>query len=230
MNLFNIKKNKGFTPTPILKKVTDFFYFRSVLAFQTLTNKKTGGIGVSFANAKRGFTLVEMLVAIGVFMSVMTVSVSALITVIDVNKRNQSIKTVVDNVSFALDEMSRNMRTGSDYRCYQPETNPCQTVVFQPYGYNGNYLYYKFEQEPVSGEGNIQQCDTKISSSCPTSGWQSITAPTDVVNIKSMNFWVFGTGEEAKQPRVLIALSGAALTKTGTSSFELQTTVSQRSR
>ncbi len=184
----------------------------------------------------KGFTLVEMLVATGVFMSVMVVSVSALITVIDVNKRNQSIKTVVDNVSFALDEMSRNMRTGSGYRCYQPETNPCQTVVFQPYGYAGNaekpdnYLYYKYEENPVSGEGNIEQCDTKINSSCPASGWQSITAPTDVVNIKSMNFWVMGTGEVSKQPRVLIALSGAAITKTGTSSFELQTTVSQRSR
>ncbi len=45
------------TPTPILEKVAGFFCFRGVFAYQTFTNHKSRRIGVSFANAKRGFDL-----------------------------------------------------------------------------------------------------------------------------------------------------------------------------
>ena len=80
---------------------------------------------------KNGFSLVEMLVAIAVFMSVMVVAVSALITIINSNKEAESIKATTDNVTFAIEGISRDMRIGTNYRCMLPSER-LQTFVKLP--------------------------------------------------------------------------------------------------
>ena len=72
---------------------------------------------------KSGFSLVEMLVAIGIFMSIMTLAISSLISIIDANKKVQSTKSTVDSVTFAMEYISRTMRMGTDYRCSTDGSN-----------------------------------------------------------------------------------------------------------
>ncbi len=183
-----------------------------------------------------GFTLVEMLVAIAVFMSVMVVAVGALMSIINANKKNQAIKSVVDNVTFALDNISRDMRSGTNYSC---STDGGINYIGNCSGAGGGNsvryksgdgtatIYYKFVSNPAFGYGNIQKC-TDSGSGCVS--WQSMTAPTSTVNITNTIFYVLGTGDVTKQPRVLITTEGKIATRKGIASFTLQSTVSQRSR
>ncbi len=193
-------------------------------------------------NLSAGFTLVEMLVAIAVFMSVMVVAVGALMSIINANKKNQAIKNVVDNVTFALDSISRDMRSGMNYKCSTDGSSYTTDNCINNATNGVNYIqytmpdkitnvYYRFllnsNPQLILGYGNIQKC---LGSGCPSINWQSMTAPTSTVNVKNMKFYVLGIGDIARQPRVIITAQGSVITKSGTADFSLQTTVSQRSR
>ena len=68
-------------------------------------------------NMKKGFTLVEMMVSMAIFAVVAMVAAGALIRIIDANKKAQSIQTAMTNLNFALESLSREMRTGTKYQC-----------------------------------------------------------------------------------------------------------------
>lgn len=64
-----------------------------------------------------GFTLIEMIVSLALFSVVVTVSVGALLMLIGTNDRLQGEQAVMTNLSFALDSMTREIRTGTNYYC-----------------------------------------------------------------------------------------------------------------
>ncbi|MFA6433049.1 MAG: type II secretion system protein [Candidatus Paceibacterota bacterium] len=66
---------------------------------------------------KRGFTLVEIIVAMMIFSIVAVVALAALVKIIDANKKAQTTHDAVTNLSFVLEAMSREMRSGSNYYC-----------------------------------------------------------------------------------------------------------------
>ena len=69
-------------------------------------------------NGKQGgFTLLEMIVSIGIFMVVAVVAVGALVRITSVNRQAQSIQTSMTNLSFALESMSREIRMGANINC-----------------------------------------------------------------------------------------------------------------
>ncbi|MEK7646088.1 MAG: type II secretion system protein [Patescibacteria group bacterium] len=64
-----------------------------------------------------GFTLVEMIVSLGIFAVVATVSLGALVHIVSANKKAQTLQSAITNLNFALETMSREMRVGSTYFC-----------------------------------------------------------------------------------------------------------------
>ena len=64
-----------------------------------------------------GFTLIEMIVSLALFSVVITISVGALLVLIASNRQLQDEQAVLTNLSFALDSMTREIRTGSAYAC-----------------------------------------------------------------------------------------------------------------
>lgn len=64
-----------------------------------------------------GFTLVEMLVSLSLFTVVLTMSVGTLLVLIDANGRAQSMQLIMSNLTFALDSMTREIRTSTDWYC-----------------------------------------------------------------------------------------------------------------
>ncbi len=66
---------------------------------------------------RSGFTLIEVLVSLSIFTIVVTISVSALYSLIDANARSRNSQSVATNLSFMLDSMTREIRTGSHYYC-----------------------------------------------------------------------------------------------------------------
>jgi type II secretory pathway pseudopilin PulG len=83
---------------------------------------KTGG-NPTFCNFRfafcvdSGFTLVEMMVSIAIFMVVAVVAVAALLKIVDANRKSQTLQDAVNNINFAMDAITREIRVGSTYDC-----------------------------------------------------------------------------------------------------------------
>ena len=75
---------------------------------------------------KKGFTLVEIIVSLGLFAVVAVIAIGAYLRIIDANKQAQALKTAVNNANFALESISRELRVGSNYHCY----NAASTLTF----------------------------------------------------------------------------------------------------
>lgn len=64
----------------------------------------------------KGFTLIEIMVAVSIFIIVAFVASSAFITVNNANKKAQAIRLIVDNLNFTLDGMTYRLAEGVDYK------------------------------------------------------------------------------------------------------------------
>lgn len=69
------------------------------------------------SSRQKGFTLVEIIVSIAIFIVVAIVALGALLRIIDSNQKSQGLKTSINNMNFALESMSRELRVGSSYYC-----------------------------------------------------------------------------------------------------------------
>lgn len=70
-----------------------------------------------YKKASQGFTLIEIMISIAIFTIVMTVGVSAVLNANAIHKVNQSQRSLMDNLNFVMEDMSRNIRLGSNYFC-----------------------------------------------------------------------------------------------------------------
>ncbi|HEY4519548.1 MAG TPA: type II secretion system protein [Candidatus Paceibacterota bacterium] len=175
-----------------------------------------------------GFTLVEMVVAVGLFAIVMLIATSALLSVVHANRKAHALQSVMNNLNVALDGMTRSIRMGSNYRCGgpSPSSPDClsggSSLYFEEYGGSTSnpaddwaYWYdasakrlYKSEQGGSSGV--------------------AITAPE--VSIESLTFYVVGTTRgDTTQPKVVVAIKGTAgVSARVQTTFSVQATAVQR--
>jgi type II secretory pathway pseudopilin PulG len=65
-----------------------------------------------------GFTLIEIIVSLALFIVVAVIAVGAFLKILDANKESQALETAMTNANFALDSMVRDLRVGEDYDCY----------------------------------------------------------------------------------------------------------------
>jgi prepilin-type N-terminal cleavage/methylation domain-containing protein len=64
-----------------------------------------------------GFTLVELMVSLTLFTIVVLAAVGSLYTVNNASRRVQAMRSVIDNLNFGLESMSRTIRTGNTVVC-----------------------------------------------------------------------------------------------------------------
>jgi prepilin-type N-terminal cleavage/methylation domain-containing protein len=76
------------------------------------------GYNYMTVNKQSGFTLIEMIVSLALFSVVITITVGALLVLINTSSQLQEKQTVLTNLSFALDSMTREIRTGTNYFCW----------------------------------------------------------------------------------------------------------------
>lgn len=174
-----------------------------------------------------GFSLIELLVAVALFTVVMTVAVGTLLTIIDANRKAQALASVINNLNFSMDSMSRTIRTGESYYCANdvstmPEgTSDCASGASGITLINdrGDRVGYRFTS------GTIER---RIITSTDDSGWLSLTAPELVID--DMRFYATGTTlADAFQPMVTISVRGTVAAGSEVeSTFNIQTTATQR--
>lgn len=180
---------------------------------------------------ERGFSLIEMIVSVALFATVMLVSTTTLLSLVGANRKSQALQSVMNNLNIALEGMVRSIRMGTEYHCGgAPYSNPqdCQggdTFAFQ--SFEGERWIYWFAED-ANGIGRIYKSETG-----DMSGGFAITAPS--VSIEELGFYVVGTARGVAdaanvQPKVVIVLKGAADTNNArtVSSFAIQATAVQR--
>lgn len=193
---------------------------------------------------RHGFTLIEMIVSLGVFSVVLTITTGALLSLISSNQRYQNEQNVMTNLSFTLDSMTRELRTGFNYNCVSAANN--STNVFStinptnsnqeglgtttrscPSGRGTNTFHGVSFYEggnSISGASSkrilyfYNADDKKIYRKVGNSAPQSIVSES--ISIEGANFFVtdtddlFTTGDR-KQPTVTIRVEARARDATG---------------
>jgi type II secretory pathway pseudopilin PulG len=205
-----------------------------------------------------GFTLVEIIVSVSIFTIVMLVTMGALLTLNDSSRKAQALRTVIDNLNFAVEDMSRKIRTGSFYRCFPmgenfsneregfkiPRDCPAEggyaislmTQDREPTGSTGQPVWVAYIFEENDGIGSIKQIRAPADSGKPDLDIGNkfpITSPE--VDIDKMVFRVIGSepalaNAPKTQPMVIVNISGTVnLQKEKLrTNFSLQTAISRR--
>lgn len=158
-------------------------------------------------NTSSGFTIIEMLVSIAIFMVVIVLGMTATMSMINANRKSQSSTIILSNLSLAIEAMTKAIRVGTGYTTDS----------------GGTYI----EFTPASGTGRVRYSFSNRSITRTTNGNYTapITAPE--VTIENVKFEVRNTAGD--QPSVLMKVQGIAGTKVGTESrFYLQSLISQR--
>jgi prepilin-type N-terminal cleavage/methylation domain-containing protein len=186
-----------------------------------------------YKDNNEGFTLVEMIVAIGIFLIVITVSMGALINLYNANNKSQSLAAVTDSLNYSLESMAKTIRFANNYHCGDASFVPLTTAIncsSNSIGLGGTEFSVSTSSLPTSYKLNGGKIEV-----APYGGDFSSITPASVT-IQYLRFYVFNTPKfsdggpgSLEQPYVIIVLKGYAGTKASNeSSFVLQTTVSQR--
>lgn len=166
-----------------------------------------------------GFTLIETIVAVGIFAIVMVIASGAVINAVDANRKAQSLNVVVNNLNLAIESMVRDIRTGSDYTdvgC--GSANSCIKFTDRNGNRNVEYSYI------VSGTDKyIEKSKT---------GGQTINGlgriTSEEVVIEEATFELQGKGKDGQPERILIHIKGYAGENKTKSEFNIQTLVTSR--
>lgn len=186
---------------------------------------------------KSGYTIIETMIAISLFIIIVMAGMGALLNANLLRQKSQSMRSIIDNLSFVMEDMSRNLRTGYNYHCITdyrltslstPQSGEnCGGIAFEyQYGDANNpndQWVYKIESQDGGRTFNIRKSVDSGTS------WVQLTP--DEVNIDPVSSF-FITGAEPPpdpdQPFVTIKLNGSIFYKDVESPFSLQTSVSQR--
>ena len=183
-------------------------------------------MNLKFKKRNKGFTLIELMVSLSIFVVIMTLVMGSILNAFDLNSKSQSQKTAGDNLNFALESIARTIRFGTNFHCgataplNTPNDCASGSSSFSVTGADGILVTYTLS-------------NGAITRSLAGATAQVMTSPE--VSITSLAFRVFGSTSYASgdylQPQVIITMSGTvgSSNKAKTqSTFHVETTVSQR--
>lgn len=182
------------------------------------------------------------MISVSLFLVVVMSGMGALLNANRLHQKSQNMRSIMDSLSFVLEDMSRNLRNGYNYHCFVSgdtiPASPASSISIpkscssgwaiayeaaegdkRPLFYNDQGIYY------VSNDGKIFKS---------TDGAQTFIqlTPNEVVINTLSGFSVLGAEAPSfpntQQPIVLIKLIGTINAKGVITPFSLQTSVTQR--
>ena len=181
----------------------------------------------NFKNKKSGFTIIEMMVAIAVFLVVVTAGIGALLNAYSIHGKSQAVRSMMDNLNFIMDDMSKNIKTGYDYHCID-DVNVDENHLSTPHNCkSGNGIAFKSSIDGkiwvyVVSDGKIQKRVAK---------GDFVELNSSGVTIENLDgFSVIGSESftDGQQPFTEIRLVGKIIYKNENIPFSLENSVSQR--
>lgn len=159
----------------------------------------------------KGFTLVELIVSIAIFSIVMLIATGAYFNLIALDRRARATNQVVSSLSFAIDTMTRGIRTGYNFRCNNGTADAygnytvgdCTSFSFTDSVLGTTVTYV------LKSNGSIGRCEG--SGSCLDSAASPLTDPS--ITIQKMSFYLRGVGTASaptwvQQPHATFVISG----------------------
>lgn len=193
--------------------------------------------------SKRGFSLVEMMVAMSLFSVVSIIVLGSILVLINGNRQNQIEQNTMSSLTMVLDTMSRDIRTGMDYYCRNDvesnnfsTTRDCVTGAYgfsfreviprltAPSGISGDRVaFYRYEHN--NGRGEIRR-------RAGENGERQAITPAQL-DILELRFFTIATEPlvgpvDTYQPAVTIIIRAREVGQTSDEVILLQTTVTQR--
>ncbi len=191
-----------------------------------------------FQKNKQGFTLVEIMVSVAIFAIVVTAGMGALTSMLHAHRASQAEKKAADNLSYLLENMTREIRLGDHYFAgldgYQDSLMSGSTAAFSKNGsaHRTDGAFIGFNASDHRGyivyylkDGEFRKRFFKPNETVD----ESLTDKSQVIiqeaRVSVMNAETVGDG---KQPLVWIQLKAASPDNLGNERI-IQTLVSQRS-
>lgn len=199
----------------------------------------------------RGFTLVELMVTIAIFITVITVATGALFSAQAVNVHLEQSQIILDEVNVAMELMVRDVRYGTTFYCDTTLPSPVPTMRKScAYPNGGGVLIFR---PAVSLVGSTNPLNDRVAyyvsngvlykNEYPSGGDMTTSQLTSSsVNVSSLTFFTVGANSKSgtndfssrsdnNQPLVTIVLSGVTVPlkkNTLPVSFSIQSSASAR--
>jgi prepilin-type N-terminal cleavage/methylation domain-containing protein len=205
------------------------------LNFKKIINRENTALNFLFfrKDSKNGFLLIELLIAMTVFSITVAIAAGTFINVLHTQKQVVALAGAQSNVSIAIEQMTREIRTGNSFNSCVSNNNcnlgciyttlnnvdveECKGIQFT--NVNGDDITYY-----LSSNGILERSVGGIGGTV-----QDLTSSN--ITVKSLNFFLFGNTQNFQwnPPRITIAISvypnNSALVG---NVLNLETTVSQR--
>lgn len=179
----------------------------------------------------KGFSLLELIVSVALFTIAIMTGAGLVLAISTAQKKAVSLQEIQDNIGFAFEAMSREIRTGTNYYCGEDNNDlkigaldvkdcpiggsPDGGIAFSFVNQLGDIVVYR-----VTLSGQLEKSSD--------GGTNFLFLTSDKVNINNIKFYVHGSDpDDVLQPKVTIVLNA----KTGEKfvlGMNLQTTLSQR--
>jgi len=171
-----------------------------------------------------GYTIIETMIAVSLFLVIVLYGITSLMNASLLQKKSESMRSMFDNLSFVMEEVSRNLRMGSAYDCLSYDEAGVDLL-----GYDcdlGSGISFKLEEDTwiyYISDGSLKK------STDGGTTFVSLTSPEVIISPDS-GFSVLGAEipMDKSQPLARITLEGKISTKELDTSFSLQTLISQR--
>lgn len=200
-----------------------------------------------FRKISGGYTIIETMIAVSLFIIITTIGIGALLNANLLHEKSSDMRSIMDNLSFIMEDMSRNLRTGYNYYCATGGDNlsnvattkstpviggvpqNCWGIAFESSGGDPNddddqWVYY------IDSTGKIFKSTQGPYDIFPSNYFQ--LTPNEVeIDTTASGFSVLGAEPppgDTQQPFVTIKLVGEITYKDVVTPFSLQTSVSQR--
>ncbi|OGI85720.1 hypothetical protein A3A05_03145 [Candidatus Nomurabacteria bacterium RIFCSPLOWO2_01_FULL_41_12] len=191
---------------------------------------------------QRGYTIIETMISVSLFLIIIMAGMGALLNANLLHQKSQNMRSIMDNLSFIMEDISRNLRTGYNYHCFvSGDVIPGTTspVVSTPKSC-ANGWGIAFESANGVSSNNDDQWIYYIDNTGKifksTAGPYAASSfiqltPDEVVIDQISSFAVLGAEEvavDSQQPFIGIRLVGKITFKNVVTPFSLQTSISQR--
>lgn len=175
--------------------------------------------------ASRGFTLVEMTVALGLFTIIMFIATNSFLSIVNADRKSRATRIAADNLNIAIEDMTRRIKTGSSYYC-GTGGDALNAVNDCPGG--GQSTIFFNDQDGTRVKYTLDGGAHAIMRSVGSEPMIRTTSPE--VSVTSLNFIVSGSAvaPDAVQPIVVIGIEGSLGSGVASTTFRIQSTVTQR--
>ncbi len=159
-------------------------------------------------NKESGLTMIELIVAVGIFGLVVTMAVSIFVIALISQRRIISLRNIEDNARFALESMAREIKTGKNF--------------------SGGSSSLSFTN--AKGELVIYRLNNKTIEKSSDGGSSFSAMTTSEASVDYFNFYLSGQAPgDRLQPRITVTIGITSQVGNQISNIKIQNTISERS-